>query len=72
MADPNPTSTRSDSVSSANSPPSSPTGRRASAGLFANLAAQKRGSDDPASVARRQSMHDAKKQSGFIGKMWNK
>jgi hypothetical protein len=43
-----------------------------SSGLFANLAAQKRGSEDPASMARRQSMHDARKQSGFLGQMWKK
>ncbi|KAH8910715.1 hypothetical protein BR93DRAFT_964571 [Coniochaeta sp. PMI_546] len=71
MADPTPTNARSDSVSSAGSAPTSPTGRRRSSGLFANLAAQKRG-DDPASVARRQSMHDAKPQAGFLGKMWDK
>lgn len=72
MADPTPTNTRSDSVSSAssNNAPASPTNRRGSSGLFANLAAQKR-SDDPGSVARRQSMHDAKPEAGFIGKMWN-
>ncbi|OIW35329.1 hypothetical protein CONLIGDRAFT_627390 [Coniochaeta ligniaria NRRL 30616] len=70
MADPTPTNTRSDSVSSASSPPHSPRVRRGSSGLFANLEAQKRG-DDPVSMARRQSMNDTKPQAGFLGKMWN-
>ena len=39
--------------------------------LFESLQAQKRNSD-PASVARRQSLHEQRPQAGFIGKMWNK
>jgi len=44
--------------------------RRASHALFEGLTAMKR-RDDPASVARRQSMSDQKPKSGFIGSMWN-
>jgi hypothetical protein len=64
---------RSDSTSSAGSSnaASSPTSpRRASHGLFEGLTAQKR-KDDPASMARRQSMNEQRPRSGFIGQMWN-
>jgi len=44
---------------------------QASHGLFEGLTAQKR-KDDPASIARRQSMHEQRPRSGFIGQMWNK
>ncbi|KAB5563621.1 hypothetical protein GE09DRAFT_1220166 [Coniochaeta sp. 2T2.1] len=72
MSSPTSTNNHSGSVSSAESSPTSPTGRRRSSNsLFANLTAQKR-SEDPASMARRQSMHDARPETGFIGKMWNK
>lgn len=43
-----------------------------SSGAFANLHAQKRGSMDEASQARRQSIQDQMPQAGFIGKMWNR
>ncbi|KAK3341487.1 hypothetical protein B0T25DRAFT_573861 [Lasiosphaeria hispida] len=46
---------RSDSTSSATS---------------ASLTAQKR-SSDPASLARRQSLHEQRPRVGFIGQMWN-
>ena len=39
--------------------------------LFDSLQAQKR-KDDPASIARRQSMSEQRPAPGFIGKMWNK
>ncbi|KAK0618285.1 hypothetical protein B0T17DRAFT_618896 [Bombardia bombarda] len=64
---------RSDSTSSTGSSgPGSPTSpRRAShGGLFEGLQAQKR-KDDPASIARRQSMNEQRPRSGFIGQMWN-
>ncbi|KAJ4295973.1 hypothetical protein N0V88_004675 [Collariella sp. IMI 366227] len=68
---------RSDSTSSASSTgseasraPASPP-RRSSHTLFETLTAQKR-SNDPASIARRQSMSEQRPQSGFIGQMWNK
>lgn len=40
-----------------------------SAGLFASLQEQKQ---SPASVARRQSLHEQRPTPGFIGKMWHK
>ena len=64
---------RSNSASSASTDasnnPASPT-RRRSSGLFEGLHAQKRG-NDPASVARRQSMNEQRPAAGFIGTMWN-
>lgn len=64
---------RSDSTSSAstdaNNLASSPT-RRRSSGLFEGLQAQKR-SNDPASIARRQSMNEQRPAAGFFGNMWN-
>ncbi|KAM7224272.1 hypothetical protein V8F06_000053 [Rhypophila decipiens] len=64
-------STGSGSTASSSSSPASPTtSRRASQGLFDSLTAQKR-KDDPASIARRQSMNDQQPKSGFIGQMWN-
>ncbi|KAL2122861.1 hypothetical protein VTJ04DRAFT_3316 [Mycothermus thermophilus] len=52
-----------------------PTQRRSSSGsgrhLFESLEAQKR-KDDPASVARRQSMSEQRPPPGFIGRLWNK
>ncbi|KAK0673322.1 hypothetical protein QBC41DRAFT_343108 [Cercophora samala] len=52
--------------------PKSPTvtPRRRSGHLFEGLEAQKR-SQDPAAVARRQSMSDQRPKSGIIGSMWN-
>ncbi|KAK4648522.1 uncharacterized protein QC761_110860 [Podospora bellae-mahoneyi] len=44
--------------------------RRRSSHLFEGLEAQKR-SQDPAAVARRQSMNEQRPKSGFIGSMWN-
>ncbi|KAK3694727.1 hypothetical protein B0T22DRAFT_79777 [Podospora appendiculata] len=64
---------RSDSTSSTGSTgsaTSSTSSRRASHGLFEGLTAQKR-KDDPASMARRQSMNEQRPQAGIIGKMWN-
>lgn len=58
---------RSDSTSSTGSGSSQ---RRASHGLFEGLTAQKR-KDDPASVARRQSLSEQRPKVGFIGTMWN-
>ncbi|GAB1310973.1 hypothetical protein MFIFM68171_01183 [Madurella fahalii] len=68
---------RSDSTSSTSSAgaksanPASPTRRRASGVLFEGLTAQKR-KDDPASIARRQSLSEQRPKAGFIGQMWNK
>jgi hypothetical protein len=45
--------------------------RRPSHTLFEGLAAQKR-KDDPASVARRQSLNEQRPPAGFFGQMWNK
>jgi hypothetical protein len=45
--------------------------RRPSHTLFEGLTAQKR-KDDPASVARRQSLNEQRPTAGFIGQMWNK
>ncbi|KAL2257495.1 hypothetical protein VTK26DRAFT_100 [Humicola hyalothermophila] len=68
---------RSDSTASASSTGSkttsastAPPPRRSSHTLFETLQAQKRG-DDPASVARRQSMNEQRPQGGFINQMWN-
>jgi hypothetical protein len=44
--------------------------RRASHGLFEGLTAQKR-RNDPASVARRQSLSEQRPPTGFIAKMWD-
>ncbi|KAL8419657.1 hypothetical protein RB594_002734 [Gaeumannomyces avenae] len=67
----NPPRERSSSTSSASTDPGSPiTPRRNSAGLFASLQEQKR-SNDPASIARRQSLHEQRPPPGFIGKLWN-
>ena len=60
---------RSNSTSSNESAGTAP--RRASGTLFASLHQQKR-SDDPRSVARRQSMNEQRPQPGFIGKMWER
>ncbi len=62
---------RSNSVSSTGSSgtPNSP--RRASTGLFASLHDQKR-STDPVQMARRQSLHDQRPETGIFGKWWNK
>ncbi|KAK0655760.1 hypothetical protein B0T16DRAFT_451395 [Cercophora newfieldiana] len=66
-----PRTERSDSTSSASSAGSASTPRRAShGGLFEGLQNQKR-RDDPASIARRQSMNEQRPKSGFIGQMWN-
>ncbi|KAG7292512.1 hypothetical protein NEMBOFW57_002547 [Staphylotrichum longicolle] len=63
---------RSDSTTSTSSTGSAGSAmRRSSHGLFEGLEAQKR-KDDPASIARRQSMNEQRPASGFIGKMWNK
>ncbi|KAK0731545.1 hypothetical protein B0H67DRAFT_639924 [Lasiosphaeris hirsuta] len=55
-------------------PLSTPTNKKspiqASHGLFESLTAQKR-SNDPASLARRQSLHEQRPRVGFIGQMWN-
>jgi hypothetical protein len=37
---------------------------------FESLMAAKR-SNDPAAMARRQSLHDQKPQAGFFGQMWH-
>lgn len=68
--------TRSDSVSSANSisPPTSPTSfanRRGSGTLFASLHENKR-PNDPRIQARRQSLSEQRPVPGVFGKMWNK
>ncbi|RKU40190.1 hypothetical protein DL546_002173 [Coniochaeta pulveracea] len=69
-----PNDQRASSISSTESDTSNhgaPTSRRkSSSGLYANLNAINRG-DDPASVARRQSMHDQRPATGFFGQMWN-
>ncbi|ROW18325.1 hypothetical protein VPNG_00326 [Cytospora leucostoma] len=70
-----PKADRSDSISStaSSTAPLSTTqsgGRRASGPLFASLQEHKR-PNDPASVARRQSLHEQRPPTGFIGKMWN-
>ncbi|CCC06494.1 hypothetical protein SMACR_04887 [Sordaria macrospora] len=44
--------------------------RRSSHGLFEGLTAQKR-RNDPASVARRQSLSEQRPSTGFIAKMWD-
>ncbi|KAK4111771.1 hypothetical protein N656DRAFT_798663 [Canariomyces notabilis] len=49
---------------------STPVRRRSSGHLFEGLTAQKR-KDDPASVARRQSLNEQRPPPGFIGQMWN-
>ncbi|KAK4188546.1 hypothetical protein QBC35DRAFT_451210 [Podospora australis] len=63
---------RSDSTSSASTDASSLSSspRRRSSAMFEGLQAQKR-SNDPASVARRQSMNEQRPASGFFGTMWN-
>ncbi|KAI6382949.1 hypothetical protein MCOR25_000458 [Pyricularia grisea] len=64
---------RSNSISSSSSAgnsPTSPKPRRNSAGLFASLEQTKRPSD-PASIARRQSLHEQRPTPGLFGKMWN-
>ncbi|KAL1864425.1 hypothetical protein Daus18300_007657 [Diaporthe australafricana] len=65
---------RSNSVSSDSSAtsPVSPTrsGRRGSGPLFASLHEAKR-SNDPALVARRQSLNEQRPPPGIFGKMWN-
>ncbi|KAJ1331110.1 hypothetical protein MN608_04568 [Microdochium nivale] len=48
----------------------SPSRRRSSGPSFEGLMALKRDSD-PASMARRQSLHDQKPQAGFFGSMWH-
>jgi hypothetical protein len=69
-----PRTERSDSTSSASSASSAGSAaspRRASHGvLFEGLQNQKR-NNDPASVARRQSMNEQRPKPGFIGQMWN-
>jgi len=50
--------------------PQSPSFRRPSHPLFEGLTAQKR-KDDPASMARRQSLNEQRPAPGFIGQMWN-
>ncbi|KAK0632360.1 hypothetical protein B0T14DRAFT_560060 [Immersiella caudata] len=67
-----PRTERSDSTSSASSAGSATSPRRAShGGLFEGLQNQKRNNNDPASVARRQSMNEQRPKPGFIGQMWN-
>ncbi|KUJ22321.1 uncharacterized protein LY89DRAFT_574784 [Mollisia scopiformis] len=44
----------------------------ASSGMFSGLMSQKRNSTDAAAAARRESFHEMKPASGFIGKMWHK
>ncbi|KAL2154310.1 hypothetical protein VTH82DRAFT_2986 [Thermothelomyces myriococcoides] len=70
---------RADSTSSTNSSGSwtsdSKSGRqqpfrRTSHPLFESLTAQKR-RDDPASIARRQSLSEQRPKPGFFGQMWN-
>lgn len=51
--------------------PSSPSRRRPSHSLFETLQAQKR-KDDPASLARRQSLNEQRPTAGFLGSMWNR
>lgn len=68
--------TRSDSMSSANSisPPTSPTSfgsRRPSSTLFASLHENKR-PNDPRIQARRQSLSEQRPAPGVLGRMWNK
>ncbi|TLS24198.1 hypothetical protein PpBr36_08653 [Pyricularia pennisetigena] len=58
------------SSSSAGNSPTSPKPRRNSAGLFASLEQTKRPTD-PASIARRQSLHEQRPAPGLFGKMWN-
>ncbi|KAH6619693.1 hypothetical protein B0J18DRAFT_251741 [Chaetomium sp. MPI-SDFR-AT-0129] len=66
----------SSSTTSSSSPPggagspSSPSRRRPSHSLFETLQAQKR-KDDPASLARRQSLNEQRPTAGFLGSMWN-
>jgi hypothetical protein len=43
-----------------------------SGSLFSGLMEQKRGSQDAAAQARRQSFNEQKPQAGFLGNMWNK
>ncbi|KAK4177423.1 hypothetical protein QBC36DRAFT_327064 [Triangularia setosa] len=62
-------STSSTSTANSNSGMPTTTPRRKSS-LFEGLEAQKR-SQDPAAVARRQSMTDQRPKSGIIGSMWN-
>ncbi|KAE8445025.1 hypothetical protein EG329_014031 [Mollisiaceae sp. DMI_Dod_QoI] len=46
-------------------------GSNSSGTMFSSLMNQKRNSVDAAAAARRQSFHDMKPASGFIGKMWH-
>lgn len=55
----------------------SETGRRrssaSSGGRFSSLNYQKRqGSGDPAAIARRESYNDQRRESGWLGGLWNK
>ncbi|KAL1883109.1 hypothetical protein VTK73DRAFT_9476 [Phialemonium thermophilum] len=59
---------RSGSTSSTGSGGTS--GRRRSSGLFESLSAQKR-KDEPASLARRQSMNEQRPKAGIFGQMWD-
>ncbi|EGS18091.1 uncharacterized protein CTHT_0061060 [Thermochaetoides thermophila DSM 1495] len=47
-----------------------PPPRRSSKVLFESLQAQKR-SNDPAAVARRQSLNEQRPPAGLIGQLWN-
>jgi len=51
---------------------SAPSDRRDShSGLFSGLMNQKRNSTDAAAAARRESFHDQKPATGFVGNMWH-
>ncbi|KAK4205367.1 hypothetical protein QBC40DRAFT_249370 [Triangularia verruculosa] len=63
------TTANSNKSGTPNSPPMAPR-RRSGHHLFEGLEAQKR-SQDPAAVARRQSMSEQRPKVGIIGSMWN-
>ncbi|KAK4145452.1 uncharacterized protein C8A04DRAFT_10632 [Dichotomopilus funicola] len=61
---------RADSTSSSSST-SSTTGNAGTSTGHNTLQAQKR-KDDPASLARRQSLNEQRPTAGFLGSMWNR
>jgi len=65
-----PTQSRANDVAGPTAPKRR-TSSSSSGSLFSGLINQKRNSDDPAAMARRQSFHDQKPATGMLGNWWH-